>query len=188
MSAEMKEVSQAITQGIAEGICYKESRSDRPPQSHPPQAPQSRNCFPAPQSPGTSIATEDSILEEEATGDLDLSEDKDLLPDKPAFADLFKPSLFKSILHKDRASIQLGSPPQETPVPSTSQDPREGLFKENAPAEVLVPKLFMNVVQCQWVQPSLLANPSGGYKNLYSVENNLDEILKLPSVDARWFP
>lgn len=42
----------------------------------------------------------------------------------------------------------------------------------------------MDVVQRQWTQPGSLANFGGGNKSLYSVKNNLEDILKLPPVDA----
>lgn len=58
--------------------------------------------------------------------------------------------------------------------------------KENAPAQDLVPvpELFVNVVQPQWAQPGSLTNPSRADKNLYYFESNLEDILKLPQVDA----
>lgn len=44
----------------------------------------------------------------------DLSDDEDLAPDQPSFVGLFKPQLFRSLLHKVKLTTRLGT----TPVPS----------------------------------------------------------------------
>lgn len=51
-----------------------------------------------PHSPAPSRQSQSSLLEEEVQKDLDLSEDEGLTPDHPAFAGLFRPTLFKSLL------------------------------------------------------------------------------------------
>lgn len=170
LSTKMQRVIEnTIERGNASGLSRKlqtSKNSTAKPTLKPTQSGQVQR----PPSPGTSIATEESILEEDNIGEQELSEDETPIPDKPAFTGLFRPSLFKAILHKVKASTQEGTPSQGTAVPSGTQDPKEGLFKENAPAQDLVPmpELFVNVVQRQWAQPghyptiSLMSNCPAG--------------------------
>lgn len=105
LSVEMREViSIAIAQGIEEGRCQRAPRGDRSrmAQSHPVDTRESCQG-----STASSITTEVSTWEEEHPEGYQLSEDEDLPLEKPAFTGLFKPSLFKSILHKARAATDL---------------------------------------------------------------------------------
>lgn len=167
LSVEMQQViERAIERGITAGL-HRERQSSKRTTARSSQQSVRRDQVQGPASPGTSIATEVSILEEDNIGQQELSEDENP-PDKPAFTELFKPSLFKAILHKARASTELGSSNQGEAAASGSQDPKEGLFKENAPAQDLVPvsDLFVNVVQRPWAQPCSLTNPSEADKNI----------------------
>lgn len=98
---------------------------------------------------------------------------------------LFKHTLFKSILDKAKASTHMGisTPDQGTSDPS---DPSQGLFDKPVQVQEIVPtpKLFMEVVQWQWVQPGTQVTLSGSDRRLYTVEPSLEELLKLLPVDA----
>lgn len=79
-------------------------------------------------SPSPSSGCDESFLGDESQRELDLCEDEGLVPDPPAFTGLFPPTLFKSLLHKARATAQLGA---GTTPPETSLgplDPDTGLF------------------------------------------------------------
>lgn len=47
--------------------------------------------------------------------DRDLSDDEDLAPDQPSFVGLFKPQLFRSLLHKVKLTTQLGTTQHSLP-------------------------------------------------------------------------
>lgn len=56
------------------------------------------------------VHTDDSSLEdEEVHRHMEFSDDEDLLPDRPAFTGLFRPSLFKSLLHKVKMTTHLAA-------------------------------------------------------------------------------
>lgn len=58
---------------------------------------------------GAATAQADSDPSEDCPEDIEFSEDDDLPPDNPAFTGLFRPSLFKSLLHKARLTTNLGA-------------------------------------------------------------------------------
>ncbi|XP_032068578.1 uncharacterized protein LOC116505453 [Thamnophis elegans] len=134
----------------------------------------------------SSALSESSILEDPDQEEQELSEDEDLPPDAPAFSGLFKPSLFKSILHKAKNTTQVGTKPKTMQGTSDSApvNPNASMFNVQAPQQELVPvpDLFMDVIQSQWAQPGSQAAPSGRTRN-YSVDPTLENILVLPSVD-----
>lgn len=41
--------------------------------------------------------------------DIDLSDDEGLMPDQPAFVGLFRPQLFRSLLHKAKITTRQGT-------------------------------------------------------------------------------
>lgn len=51
---------------------------------------------------------------------IEFSDDEGILPDLPSFTGLFKPSLFKALLHKARQTTNLGVPPELPSDPKTS--------------------------------------------------------------------
>lgn len=110
--------------------------------------------------------------------------DESAVTDKLAFTGLFKHNSIKTILNKAKNTTHLGvSATDQTTV--EPKDHSEGLFDEPVvPQEIIpVPKLFLNVVQCQWAQPGTLAMPSNNDKKLYTVDSALEDLLKLPQVD-----
>ncbi|XP_070798961.1 uncharacterized protein [Pituophis catenifer annectens] len=117
--------------------------------------------------------------------DMDLSDDADMPPDKPAFSGLFRPSLFKSLLHKAKLATNMADPAPQVDQPGPSQQ-HEALFTTPKPATDFIPcpQLFSEVVQRSWSTPSSLPAPSGLDKKLYCSAPSLQDLLQLPTVDA----
>lgn len=86
----------------------------------------------------TSLGSEESVWGEEHLADQDLFEDEGLVPDKPAFTGLLKPTLFKSILYKAKATTHMGvtAPPEQGAT--DPQDPSGGLFNEPDHAQKII--------------------------------------------------
>lgn len=77
-----------------------------------------------------------------------LSDDEDLAPDQPSFIGLFKPQVFRSLLHKAKIITGLGL---KEPQPETSADPSipsAALFTELAfeAEEIPGPKMFRDII------------------------------------------
>ncbi|XP_034289304.1 uncharacterized protein LOC117675085 [Pantherophis guttatus] len=117
--------------------------------------------------------------------DQEMSEDEDLAPDQPAFVGLFKPQLFRSLLHKAKITTGLGiSRPSES-------NPKEGtstavpLFEEPSieTEEIPGPGLFKDVLQRQWSSPASGPSPSAVDRRLYNLAPDLSSLLQVPSVD-----
>lgn len=175
--SEMQEViAQAISQGIAEGLQRRDTCPDSRPRKDGAGVSRCRARHPSLES---SVISEVSVGEEHEHDEQELSEDKDLPPDTPAFSDLFRST--KSILHKAKSITQLGTSSHAGLGGSeaATPNPRDSMFKAQAPPQDLVPvpDLFMDVVQCQWIQPGSLAAPSRGDKKLYSEQSNLRNIV-----------
>ncbi|XP_058021206.1 uncharacterized protein LOC131189221 isoform X2 [Ahaetulla prasina] len=117
--------------------------------------------------------------------DLDLSEDEDLSPDQPSFVGLFKPQLFRSLLHKARVSTGLAAPVTSDSVskPSQSSIP---LFEEPAlePEEIPGPRLFQDVLIRQWNVPASGPNPSALDRRLFNLAPEVSKLLQIPVVDS----
>lgn len=73
------------------------------------------------------------------------------MPDQPAFAGLFRPSLFKSLLFKAKNTARLGTHLPSPDPTSETVDDMDSLFSEpTTEAEVVpLPRLFLDVVQRQ---------------------------------------
>ncbi|XP_013928261.1 PREDICTED: serine/threonine-protein kinase 31, partial [Thamnophis sirtalis] len=127
------------------------------------------------------VASSGSISEEEDLAEPDLYEDEGLVPDKPAFA-----GLFKSIMHKAKVITHQEVSPLADQGITDPSDPSAGLFDENIQTQDLVPdpKFFKDVVQHQWVQPDTWDTPGGNDKWLYAIEPSLGDLLKLPVIDV----
>lgn len=125
--------------------------------------------------------------EEAESRELALSDDEGLSPDQPAFIGLFRPQLFRSLLHKALAVTGLGN------STSASTDPQPAgpsqatsLFIEPAvePDLIPAPKLFTDVVQRQWNLPGSGPVPNGLDKRLYQLAPALSNLLQIPPVDG----
>lgn len=73
-----------------------------------------------------------SVMGEDNLRDLDLSDDEDLVPDQPSFMGLFRPQLFRSLLHKAKATTRLGVPHPSTEPTSAEAESSLPLFSELA--------------------------------------------------------
>lgn len=115
-----------------------------------------------------------------------------MAPDRPAFSGLFRSSLFKSLLHKAKPTSNMGRSTSTADQPQDIPDPHEGLFSEIVPEQdiILSPKLFLDVIQRQRLQPGSVPAPNRNDRKLYSVDQDLEGILQLPAVeqhnDAQW--
>lgn len=123
--------------------------------------------------------------EEEDFAEHELSEDKGRSPDKPVFTGLFNPNMFKTLLYKAKTTANLGVAAGASDR-SAEQDPNAHLFTEPVTTQEVVPspKLFVDIIRKQWNQPRSLSNPSGLDKKMYTVEQEVEDMLKLPAIDA----
>lgn len=66
------------------------------------------------------------------------------------------------------------------------RDPLTDFFTEPVkPWEVIPsPKFFKDVIQRQWSQPGSIPAPSGMDRKVYTAEQELEDLLQIPSVDA----
>lgn len=71
----------------------------------------------------------DSDHGEECPEDIEFSEDGGLMPDTPSFTGLFRPSLFKSLLHKARLKTNFSTTGQVSSGSQAATGPHEVLFK-----------------------------------------------------------
>lgn len=133
-----------------------------------------------------STAQADSDQGEDYTEDIEFSEGDDLPPDNPAFTGLFRPSLFKSLLHKARLTTNLGAPGVDSLGAPSTPGPHDALFHSSKPDKDVIPcpRLFLDVLQSPWGQPGSLTSPSTLDKKLYCAAPELEDLLALPTVDA----
>lgn len=68
------------------------------------------------------------MLPDEAPEDIEFLEDEGLPPETPAFSGLFRPALFKTLLHKARQTTSLGSSDVLPGPSSTASGPHNALF------------------------------------------------------------
>lgn len=128
---------------------------------------------------------EEPLQDEVYLEDFELSDNEEMIPDKPTFPGLFRPSLFKSLLHKTKMATNMG---QGLDQPSTSQsqpDPNGNLFLVSKPDYDFVPcpDLFSQVIQRPWEHPGSLPGPNSFDRKLYCSAPELDALLQVPSVD-----
>lgn len=128
----------------------------------------------------------DSDRVDECPEGIEFSKDEGLPPDKPVFTGLFRPSIFKSLLHKAKFTTKFGVTGSSLDKPAQSSKPHEALFQVTKPDPDVIPcpPLFKEVVQNAYGQPGSLTAPSGLDKKLNASASELDEILSLPTVDA----
>lgn len=133
-----------------------------------------------------STSLDDSDQGEDCPEDIEFSEDEGLLPDTPAFSGFFRPSLFKSLLHKARVTTNLGTGDSHLSAAQSALGPHDSLFKLTKPDKDCIPcpQLFSEVIQNPWTQPGSLTAPSSQDKRLYCAAPELEDMLTLPVVDA----
>lgn len=70
--------------------------------------------------------------------------------------------------------------------PSEPRDPQICLFTEPVTKQEVIPspKFFLDVVHRQWNQPGAIPVPSGMDRRMYTGEQELEDLLRVPSVYA----
>lgn len=102
-----------------------------------------------------SIHSKDLLWDDDNHRDTEFSEDEGLTSDRPPMTRLFRPSLFKSLLHKAKVSTNLDTSDGQ-PEFSDASRPHDGLFTVPRAEKGFIPcpQLFSEVVQCPWGVPS----------------------------------
>lgn len=117
--------------------------------------------------------------------DLHMSEDEDLSLDQPSFVGLFKPQLFRSLLHKAINTTGLG---QTHTDPTSGQGANTAIPLFEVPSfqaeEIPGHKLFKDVLLKQWSAPASAPNPNGLDRHLYNMAPDISALLQVPTVDA----
>lgn len=126
------------------------------PQVQFPEHPSGRHASPSQQE---SSQSDGSSIEEDYPDDLEFSEDEGLWPDRPAFTGLFRPSVFKSLLHKAKVATNIGVFEDHSDQSQGSAAPHDYLFMVPKQEQEFIPcpKLFSEVIQRPWSQPGSLA-------------------------------
>ncbi|XP_060542553.1 lamina-associated polypeptide 2-like isoform X2 [Pantherophis guttatus] len=155
------------------------------PASHPPLS-QAYGDLPRGYSYHTeSLLADDSVWDEEEPEEMELSEDEDLAPERPSFTGLFRPSMFKSLLHKAKITTNMGVSSTQ-PSQQADSHPHDDLFQLHKPEQDFIPcpELFTDVVQKSWSQLAYISAPNGLDKKLYCLDPSLQNLIQLPSVDG----
>ncbi|XP_060550599.1 uncharacterized protein LOC117655455 isoform X2 [Pantherophis guttatus] len=131
-------------------------------------------------------SSDDSDYGDNAVEDLEFSEDEGLTPDVPAFTGLFRPSLFKSLLHKARQITNMSVSSSATSETASTSTPHEALFSSSKPGRDFIPcpQLFSDVLQSPWSQSASSTGPNSIDKKLYCAAPELDAMLSVPVVDT----
>lgn len=118
-------------------------------------------------------------------GEPGLSDDEDLSPDQPSFVGLFKPQVFRSLLHKAKLTTRLGISLPKAGSPEKGVGTSASLFVEPTfeAEEIPGPKLFKDVVMRQWSAPVSGPNPNALDRRLYNMASDISSILQVPTVD-----
>lgn len=191
-------IADSIKQGIAQGLQERSlskvsdylSRHTPSVRSQPLRA--SSHSPPRAISPSRAVSpsrvSQTSLSEgdEQPIIDQELSDDEGLEPDQPSFVGLFKPQMFRSLLHKAQVTTGLGIPPTNPqPQPSASTF-SSALFELPAVQTEIVPapKLFLDVLQRQWKNPSTGPIPNSLDRRLYNLAAEYASLLQIPVVDS----
>lgn len=139
--------------------------------------------------PGSGVSETSSHLGEEGSVDLEmadtpLSEDEEAAPEQASSSGLFDPSLFRSLLLKAVATVNLTLVQEEKPSTSTSQESNP-LFAEKVVEDTQVPcpQVFRASVEKQWNALATPPSPNSSEKKLFNVSPSFASLLEVPSVD-----
>lgn len=152
-------IASAIAQGIAAGL--QQGAGVAPPAPlmanvpAPPVANSTTLLVPAVQRPlslARSHRSQSPVSEDGKIKDAEFSGDEEAVPEKPSFSGLFQPAHFKILLTKDKSSATFATL-SATPAPAIASTLADSFFTEQAVEmdTVPAPKLFLDVVQRQWV-------------------------------------
>ncbi|XP_060541090.1 uncharacterized protein LOC132709972 [Pantherophis guttatus] len=182
-------ISKAIAQGIAAGMQRnQQAASGNAPQKGQPPAPNHPRDVAAPPralSPAPSMFSQESLSDDEEPQGSMLSGDKGGTMDSLGYTGLFRPALFKTLLHRAKATAQIGGDPSASDPASGLSDPNSLVFSERTTdnEEIPTPKLFRDAVYRQWAQPGAYPGPSVNDKRFYNVAPNLAAALEMPTID-----
>ncbi|XP_058025328.1 uncharacterized protein LOC131191317 [Ahaetulla prasina] len=183
-------IMQTISQGIDNGFTQRGFPAPFPSgssdqrlhsDSHPPRLRALRTRSPTP-----SHHSEDSFLREEDIAEYNLSEDEKSAPDKPAPTGLFRHELFYTLLQKAKVTANKVTALHQSEGASDPSDPNKFLFTEPVSEQRVIPspKLFLDTIQRQWGHPGAIPIPSGSDKKMYTTDQDLEDLLKVPTVDT----
>ncbi|XP_070807546.1 uncharacterized protein [Pituophis catenifer annectens] len=181
-------ISEAIARGIAAGMQQNQQEaSDHTPHEGQPPAPDNPRdvaALPRPLSPAPSMHSQESLLDDEEPQGSMQSEDKGGTTDTLGFTGLFNPALFKTLLHRAKATARIEDSSASDPASGLS-DPNSLVFSEPTTdnEEIPSPKLFLDVIQQQWDQPGRYPGQSMTDKQFYNVAPNLTAALEMPTID-----
>lgn len=85
------------------------------------------------------VSSEESDQAEGYPEDIEFSEDEGLLPDKPVFTGLFRPAVFKSLLHKAKVTTQFGMATVTSSGVQQPAAPHDTLFQVSKPDRDVIP-------------------------------------------------
>ncbi|XP_070807548.1 uncharacterized protein [Pituophis catenifer annectens] len=182
-------ISKAIAQGIAAGMQRnQQAASGNAPRQGQPPAPNNPRDVAAPPralSPAPSMFSQESLSDDEEPQGSMLSGDKGGTMDSLGYTGLFRPALFKTLLHRAKATAQIGGDPSASDPASGLSDPNSLVFSERTTdnEEIPTPKLFRDAVYRQWAQPGAYPGPSVNDKRFYNVAPNLAAALEMPTID-----
>ncbi|XP_070610345.1 lamina-associated polypeptide 2, isoforms alpha/zeta-like [Erythrolamprus reginae] len=152
-----------------------------------PQAYQPRDLWSAPPPPPglDSFAGDTGFLEEDSEhGHNELSDDDYACPEQPAPAGLFKPTLFRLLLHKVKQTLDVpgANAPTDagdglrTSASLCKEQPKES---ENVPAM----EIFLENIKRTWQHPAAAQGPSMMERRFYTFDEEMENLLQFPPVD-----
>lgn len=133
-----------------------------------------------------SVSSAESEQGEEFPEDVELSEDEGLPPDAPTFTGLFRPSMFKLLLHKAHLPTNFEKVSTATTEAQATAGPHESLFRLSTLDKDFIPcpQLFTEVIRVPWAQPGSLTATSNQDKKLFCAAPKLEALLALPTIDT----
>ncbi|XP_070591654.1 uncharacterized protein [Erythrolamprus reginae] len=175
-------IQDMVANAYSQGIAAATQRAH----TFPLQATQPRDPWSAPPPPTglDSMADDHSNFEQDSDHGMDLSDDEFTLPEQPAMAGLFKPSLFRVLLHKAKQALDV--PGAVAPVESgDGRRTSATLCKEAVKESDKVPALeiFLQNVKRPWQHPAAAQGPSNLERRFYTFDDAMENLLLFPPVD-----
>lgn len=100
-------LSDALAKILVAGL-QQGAGSAQPQTSQQPHARSTAAARQSAQDPAEDVSSDESDQAEDCPEDIEFFEDEGLPPEKPVFTGLFRPSVFKSLLHKAKVTTQFG--------------------------------------------------------------------------------